>query len=62
MSAHVLLYLLNELGWGREEGGGGMKCEAFTEIKCEALSSILSGVPNEFNTFNNTGARMQDSS
>ena len=34
MSAHVLLYLLNELG---------------EKIKCE------------FNKFNNTGARMQDS-
>ena len=46
MSAHVLLYLLNELG---------------KKIRCEALPSILSVFPNEFNKFNNTGARMQDS-
>ena len=46
MSAHVLLNLLNELG---------------KKIRCEALPSILSGFPNEFNKFNNTGARMQDS-
>ena len=46
MSAHVLLNLLNELG---------------KEIRCEALPSILSVFPNEFNKFNNTGARMQDS-
>ena len=50
MSAHVLLNLLKELG---------------EKIRCEALPSILSvflSVPNEFNEFNNTGARMQDSS
>ena len=46
MSAHVLLNLLNELG---------------KKIRCEALPSILSVFPNEFNKFNNTGARMQDS-
>ena len=46
MSAHVLLYLLNELG---------------KKIRCEALPSILSVFPNEFNKFNNIGARMQDS-
>ena len=46
MSAHVLLNLLNELG---------------EKIRCEALPSILSVSPNEFNKFNNTGARMQDS-
>ena len=46
MSAHVLLNLLNELG---------------EKIRCEALPSILSVFPNEFNKFNNTGARMQDS-
>ena len=46
MSAHVLLNLLNELG---------------KKIRCEALPSILSDFPNEFNTFNNTGSRMQDS-
>ena len=45
MSAHVLLNLLNELGW---------------KIRCEALPSILSVFPNKFNKFNNTGARMQD--
>ena len=45
MSAYVL-NLLNEL---REK------------IKCEALPSILSVSLNEFNKFNNTGARMQDS-
>ena len=45
-SAHVLLNLLNELG---------------KKIRCEALSSILSVFPNEFNKFNNTEARMQDS-
>ena len=46
MSAHVLLNLLNELG---------------EKVRCEAVSSILSVFPNEFNKFNNTGARMQDS-
>ena len=46
MSAHVLLNLLNELG---------------KKIRCEALPSILSVFPNEFNKLNNTGARMQDS-
>ena len=46
MSHHVLLNLLNELG---------------KKIRCEALPSILSVIPIEFNKFNNTGARMQDS-
>ena len=46
MNAHVLVNLLNELG---------------EKIRCEALPSILSVFPNEFNKFNNTGARMQDS-
>ena len=46
MSAHALLNLLNELG---------------KKIRCEAVPSILSVFPNEFNKFNNTGARMQDS-
>ena len=46
MSAHVLVNLLNELG---------------KKIKCEALPSILSVSSNEFNKFNNTGARMLDS-
>ena len=45
MSAHVLLNSLNELE---------------TKIRCEALPSILSVFPNEFNKCNNTGARMQD--
>ena len=45
-SAHVLLNLLDELG---------------LKIRCEALPSILSVFPNEFNKFNNTGARMQHS-
>ena len=46
MSAHILLNLLNELG---------------KKIRCQTLPSILSFFPNEFNKFNNTGARMQDS-
>ena len=46
MSAHVLLSLLEELG---------------KKIRCEDLPSVLSVFPNEFNKFNNTGARMQDS-
>ena len=46
MSAHVLLNLLNKLG---------------KKIRCEALLSILSVFPNEFNKFNNTGAQMQAS-
>ena len=46
MSAHVLSNLLNKL----EE-----------KIRCEAVPSILSISSNEFNKFNNTGARMQDS-
>ena len=45
MSAHVLLNLLNEL-WKRD--------------KMRGLSSILSLFRNEFNNFNNTGARMLD--
>ena len=45
MSAHVLLNLLNEL---------------WKKIRCEALPTILSVFSNEFNNFNNTGARMQD--
>ena len=46
MSVHVLLNLLNELG---------------KKIRCEAFPSMLSVFLNEFNKFNNTGARMQDS-
>ena len=46
MSANALLNLLNELG---------------EKIRFEALPSILSVFPNEFNKFNNTGARMQSS-
>ena len=46
MSAHVLLNLLNEYG---------------KKIRCEALPSMLSVFPDEFNKFNNTRARMQDS-
>ena len=40
----VLLNLLNEL---------------WKKIRCEAVPSILSGFPNEFNKFNNTGTPMQ---
>ena len=46
MSAHVLLNLLNELG---------------KRDKMRGLPSILSLFCNEFNKFNNTGARMLDS-
>ena len=46
MSALVLLNLLNELG---------------EKIRCEAMPSILSVFPNDFNKFNDTGARVQDS-
>ena len=46
MSAHVLLNLLNELG---------------KKHKMRGLPSILSLFRNEFNKFNNTGARMLDS-
>ena len=45
MSAHVLLNLLNELG---------------ERDKMRGLSSILSLLRNEFNKFNNKGARMLD--
>ena len=45
MSADVLLNLLNELR---------------KKIRCEAMPSILSVFPSEFNKFNKTGARMQD--
>ena len=45
ISAHVLLNLLHESG---------------KKIRCEAVPSILSVFPNEFNKFNNTGSRMQD--
>ena len=43
MSAHVLLNLLNELG---------------KRDKMRGLPSILPLFRNEFNKFNNTGARM----
>ena len=46
MSDHVLLNLLNELG---------------KRDKMRGLPSILSFFRNEFNKFNNTGARMLDS-
>ena len=46
MSAHVLLNLLNKL----------VKSD-----KMQGLPSILSLFCNEFNKFNNTGARMLDS-
>ena len=46
MSGHVLLNLLNELRQRDEMRG---------------LPSILSHLSNEFNKFNNTGARMLDS-
>ena len=46
MSAHVLLILLNELG---------------KRDKMRGLPSILSLFRNEFNKFNNTGARILDS-
>ena len=46
MSAHILLNLLNELG---------------KRDKMRGLPSILSLFCNEFNKFNNTGARMLDS-
>ena len=46
MNAHVLLNFFNEFG---------------KKIRCEALPSISSVFPNEFNKFSNTGARMQDS-
>ena len=46
MSANVSMNLLTS--WGKK-------------IRCEALPSILSVSPNEFNKFNNTGTRMQDS-
>ena len=46
MSAYVLLNLLNELG---------------KRDKMRGLPSILSLFRNEFNKFNNTGARMLDS-
>ena len=45
MSSQVYLNLLNELG---------------KQIRCEALSSILSVFPNEIHQFNKTGARVQD--
>ena len=46
ISAHVLLNLLNELG---------------KRDKMRGLPSILSLFRDEFNKFNNTGARMLDS-
>ena len=46
MSAHVQLNVLNELG---------------KRDKMRGLSSISSLFRNEFNKFNNTGARMLDS-
>ena len=46
MSTHVLLNLLNELG---------------KKMRCEAVPSILLVFPNEYNKFNKSGARMEDS-
>ena len=46
LSAHVLLNLLNKLG---------------ERDKMQGLPSILSFFRNNFNKFNNTGARMVDS-
>ena len=46
MSAHVLLHFKNELGKG---------------YKMRGLPGILSLFRNEFNKFNNTGARVLDS-
>ena len=46
MSAHVLLNLLNELG---------------KRDKMRGMPSLLAFFRNEFNKFNNTKARMQDS-
>ena len=46
MSAHILLNLLNELR---------------KRDKMRGLSSVLSLFCNEFDKFNNTGARMLDS-
>ena len=46
MHAHVLLNSLNELG---------------KRDKMQGLASILSLFRNEFNKFNNSGARMLDS-
>ena len=46
MSVHVLLNLVNKLG---------------KNVRCEALPSILSVFPSEFNKFSNAGAPMQDS-
>ena len=46
MSVHVLLNLLNKLG---------------KKIRCEAVPGILSVFHNEFNKFNNIGARLQGS-
>ena len=46
MNAHVLLNFLSNLG---------------KTMRCEVVPSILSGFPNKFNKFSNTGARMQDS-
>ena len=46
MSVHFLLFLLNELG---------------KRDKMRGLSSILSLFRNEFNKFNDTGARILDS-
>ena len=46
MSAHVLLNLLNELG---------------ERDKVRCLQSIFTLFSDEFNKFNNTGARMLDS-
>ena len=46
MSAHVLLYLLNELG---------------KRDKMRGLPSILSLFRNKFNKFNRTGAQIFDS-
>ena len=46
MSAHVLLNSL--MSWGKK-------------MRCKALLSILSVFHNQFNKFNDIGARMQDS-
>ena len=55
MSAHVLLSLLNELG--KSDKMQGLN-ELGKSDKMQGLPSILSLFCNEFNKFNNIGARM----
>ena len=60
MSAHILLNLLNELG-KRDKMRGLLSILSLFPNLYNKLNKILYLFRNEFNKFNNTGARMLNS-